>query len=338
MRRLVFIVCLTALIVAGCAGHRLDQGRPFRLTAVSFSDLPGWTDDDVTGAYPALTQSCQHPTKEWQDFCDGLYDYRYASGAKLRRYLERHLKPYRVTAYGQNQGRITGYYEATLTGTRKRTHKGQVPVYGVPAGYRKDKTYPKRKDIEEDGLDAPVIAWADDPVDLFLMHVQGSGRMETPDGVIHLGFAGSNNRSFTGIGQILKDEGLLDDIGHSMAQIRDWLKDHPRQARRFLVRNDRYIFFREVIGDTPVGTGGVVLTPWRSVAVDKEFIPMHTPIWLDTKNPDGGALQTLVVAQDTGSAIKGGIRADFFFGHGDEALDQAGRMNMTGRYYLLLPN
>ena len=338
MRRLVFVFCLTVAVLVGCTSHRLDQGRAFRLTAVDFSDLPGWGDDDLTEAYPALVQSCQKPGPGWQKFCDGLYDYRYASSEKLRRYLERKLTPYRVMAYGQDQGRITGYYEATLTGSREKTHADQVPVYGVPPGYRKDKTYPTREDIEEDGIDAPIIAWADDPVDLFLMHVQGSGRMETPDGVIHLSFAGSNNRTFTGIGQILKEEGLLDGIGHSMAQIRDWLKDHPRQARRYLARNDRYIFFREVIGETPVGTGGVVLTPFHSVAVDKEYIPMHTPMWLDTKHPDGGVIQTLVVAQDTGAAIKGGIRADFFFGHGDEALELAGRMNMKGRYYLLLPN
>jgi membrane-bound lytic murein transglycosylase A len=212
----------------------------------------------------------------------------------------------------------------------------QVPVYGLPNGYDKNEQYDVRSDIEREGLNAPIIAWADSPVDLFLMHVQGSGRMRTPDGEIHLGYAGSNNRPFKGIGQILKDEGLLGEVGHAMVQIRAWLKNHPEKAKKLMAQNDRYIFFREINGETPIGTAGVPLTPRHSVAVDRTYIPMHTPMWLVTEDPNGEKVRTIVVAQDTGSAIKGGIRADYFFGHGDEALELAGRMNKKGRYYLLL--
>ena len=338
MRKIIPLFLMVALGIVGCSSHRLSQGKAFRLTKVSYSDLPGWTEDDLNDAYPALERACLKPQKEWKKFCAGLGEYKYASSRKLRAYLEKELTPYQVTSYGSETGRITGYYESELTGTRHHQNGTQVPIYGAPSDYAKDKTYPKRSDIEEDGLNAPIIAWADDPVDLFLMHVQGSGRMETPDGEIHFGFAGSNNRSFTGIGQILADEGLLDDVGHSMVQMRAWLKDNPKKARKLMAQNDRYIFFREIQGETPIGTAGVPLTPFHSVAVDTAYIPMQTPMWLVTTMPDGDEVKTIVVAQDTGAAIKGGIRADYFFGHGERAFQDAGRMNTQGSYYLLLPD
>lgn len=330
--------CLLLLLTA-CSTHPLSQGRAFQVTKASYSDLPGWTDDDLNDAYPALAYACQKPTRAWQDFCSGLSSYRYASSRKLRRYLERHLTPYQVKSYGSPTGTITGYYEAELTGTRTRVSDTQVPIYGLPSDYSKRKTYDTRADIEDNpDFEAPIIAWADSPVDLFLLHVQGSGRLLTPDGEIHLGFAGANNRPFTGIGQILRSEGLLDETGHSMVQMRAWLKAHPDQARRLMSRNKRYIFFREVQGETPIGHAGVPLTPYHSVAVDRTYIPMQTPMWLVSEMPDGDPIRTLVVAQDVGNAIKGGVRADYFFGHGEEAFNEAGRMNRPGRYYLLLPD
>ena len=338
MRRIIALFVLLCLVVSGCSSHRLSKGRAFRLTKVSYSDLPGWQDDDFTAAYPALERACVKPAKEWIGFCAGLKEYKTASSQEIRRYMEKKLTPYQVTSYGDKKGRITGYYESELTGSQTRTNGVQVPIYGAPAGYQKDKKYATREDIEEDGLDAPVIAWADDPVDLFLMHVQGSGRLETPTGEIHLGFAGSNGRPFTGIGQILADEGLLEKVGHSMVQIREWLKNNPQKAKKLMAKNDRYIFFREIQGETPIGTAGVPLTPRHSVAVDTNYIPLQTPMWLVTTAPDGEKIRTVVVAQDTGAAIKGGIRADYFFGHGEEAFLLAGRMNTQGSYYLLLPD
>ena len=340
MRKIVLFGLIVCLMLGGCGSyHPLSKGRAFRLKKVDFSELPGWSDDDLNDSYPALIAACTKPSNEWKDFCEGLSDYRYASSRKLRQYLEHKLTPYRVTSYGDTIGRITGYYEAELTGTRTKVRADQVPVYGLPYNYDKTKTYDKRRSIENDpDFDAPILAWADDPVDLFLVHVQGSGRMETPNGEIHLGFAGSNNRSFTGIGQILTDEGLIDEVGHSMQQIRAWLKAHPERARQLMSKNDRYIFFREIQGDTPIGTAGVPLTPRHSVAVDRDYIPMQTPMWLVTTDPDGEPIRTIVVAQDTGAAIKGGVRADYFFGHGEDAFQLAGRMNTKGSYYLLLPD
>ncbi len=327
-------VCLLAL--TGC-GHSLSQGRAFSLEEVSFSDLKGWENDNMREAMPALMQSCQKATPEWKNFCQGLRSYKYACPKKVREYLEDHLTPYAVMAYGSNKGKITGYYEAELTGTRNRVSSSQVPVYGLPYGYKSGKKTDDREDIEETDGYAPVIAWADDATELFILHIQGSGRMITPDGEIKLGYAGNNGHTFKPLSKIMQEEGIKPAGGYSMPSMKRWLQSHPERARKIMEENPRYIFFKEVQGDSPYGSAGVVLTPKRSVAVDKEYIPMHTPMWLESNDPDGYKINRLVVAQDTGNAIKGGIRADFFWGHGDEAFDKAGRMNSRGQYYLLLP-
>ncbi len=329
----------TALLclLSACSSHHLSQGRSFNLTEVDFSDLPGWADEDLTKALPALQNACLKPTAEWQKFCADLPVN--ASDSKLRAYLEKRLTPYQVSVRGETTGKITGYYEAELTGSRTQLNGVQIPIYGVPDGYQNGDKLPTRRDIEKDfDFDAPIIAWADDPVELFILHVQGSGRMMTPDGEIRLGYAGNNGRAFKGIGSILAEEGLLDETGHSMPQIKEWLQNHPEEATDLMAQNPRYIFFREITGETPIGTAGVPLTPMHSVAVDTRYIPMQTPMWLTTQDPDGLPIQHLVVAQDTGNAIKGGIRADFFWGHGEEAFHKAGRMNQPGSYYLLLPD
>ncbi len=330
------VVCILSLIVAGCTStHSLSQGRAFKLKQLSFDGLPGWENDDLSLAMPSLMKSCKTPTPMFLRFCRSLPKYNGASSAEIKRYIESTLRPYQVVSYGSKTGTITGYYEAELTGTRYQISETQVPIYGLPEGYKNGKKYPKREDIEEDGIDAPIIAWANDPVELFILHVQGSGRLITPDGEIKLGFAGSNSREFKGLGTLLKENGA--PTLYSMPAMKKWLQEHPKKARKIMSQNPRYIFFKENKGDSPFGAGGVVLTPMRSVAVDKSFIPMHTPMWLNTKDPDGVKLQRLVVAQDIGSAIQGGIRADFFWGHGELAFSKAGRMKSQGSYYLLLP-
>lgn len=325
------------LLLSGCSSHDLSKGRAFSLSERSFSDLKGWEDDNIREAMPALIRSCHKATGEWRGFCQGLQGYRFSSAAKIRSYLEDSLQPYAVTAYGSENGKITGYYEAELSGTRTKVHGGQVPVYGVPRGYKNGDKLETREDIEDTEEYAPIIAWADDPVELFILHIQGSGRMQTPDGEIKLGYAGNNGRTFKALSQILRDEGIKPRGGYSMPAMKQWLQENPKKARRLMAENPRYIFFKEIQGDTPYGSAGVVLTPKRSVAVDKNYVPMHTPLWLETNAPNGDNLNRLVVAQDVGNAITGGIRADFFWGHGDEAFKSAGKMNSRGKYYLLLP-
>ncbi len=330
------MIGIGAFLMTGCSsGPELSQGRVFKLRETSCRDLPGWEQDNFSEALPALLKSCQKPSEQWADFCEDLQDYRYATSSQIKAFLEQRLTPYIVVSYGKPNGTFTGYYEAELTGTRERVHDGQVPIYGLPDGYENGEKYDSREDIEEDGIDAPIIAWADDPVELFILHVQGSGRMITPDGEIKLGYAGNNGRTFVGLWTLLREYGVTGL--HSMPQMKAWLQAHPKEAREIMQGNPRYIFFKENYGDSPYGSAGAVLTPKRSIAVDRQYIPMHTPMWLDTKDPNGIPLQRLVVAQDVGNAIKGPVRADFFWGHGEEAFNNAGRMKSNGRYFILLP-
>ena len=326
------------LILAACSSGPLDKGRAFRTKEVSWGDIPGWKNDNFQEVLPAVLNSCIKATPQMMRFCQGLNAHIEDDNQNLRSYFEKNLVPYSVTSRGSTTGKITGYYEAELTGTRGHTNGAQVPIYGLPYDYQpNEKTYPREK-IELFGIDAPIIAWADDPVELFIAQVQGSGRLTTPTGeIIHLGYAGNNGYSFTGIGQILIDEGIDTGTTRSMPAIRDWLQSHPQEAQKLMRKNKRYIYFREIQGETPYGTAGVVLTPERSVAVDTTYIPMHTFMFLNTTTPDGMPIQKMVVAQDTGAAIKGGIRADYFWGHGEKAFENAGRMNQAGTYYVLIP-
>jgi len=326
------------LSFVGCSSsHYLSKGRTFQLTSTTFSELNGWKQDTVISALPAVKKSCATNPKGYERFCAGISSVH--SEGDFRTLIEGTLQPYRVTSKGSRIGKITGYYEAELTGTRHHENGAQMPIYGAPTGYRQGNTYPTRKSIENNGLgSAPVVAWADNPIDLFIMHVQGSGRLVTPEGeIIQLGYAGNNGRSFTGIGSILKEDGVDPSIANSMPRIREWCLEHPEKARALMQKNDRYIFFKELGGEGPIGSAGVALTPARSLAVDTTYIPMHTPMWLETTDPNGGVIRQLMMAQDTGSAIKGGIRADFFWGYGAAAFQTAGHMNQQGSYYLLLP-
>lgn len=343
MRKQIFaclgMAVLSCAFLAGCSGHRLSQGRAFHLEEVSYDSLSGWQDDRFDEALPALLQGCKRPSKEWRDFCAGLYKIQTQSSEKIAEYIQSHLKPYAVISNGSTKGTFTGYYEAELTGTRERISETQVPIYGLPYDYQKDQKICSRSEIESNqNFEAPIIAWADDPVDKFILQIQGSGRMMTPDGEIKLGYAGNNGHTFAGIGTIMKQAGVLERGKASMPEIRKWLKANPEQARTLMAQNPRYIFFKEIQGDSPYGAAGVILTPKRSIAVDNSYIPMNTPVWLETYDPDGIPLKRLVVAQDIGTAIRGGVRADFFWGHGEEAFDKAGRMKSSGRYYLLLPD
>ncbi len=277
------------------------------------------------------------------------------------------------------KGLFTGYYEAEFNGSLQQTGNYQVPIYGpprnmivanvksfmaksapVPAGVpevlvgrldaedaglnqRRLRPYFTREEIDRGRAiaeDADVLLWADDPVAVHILHVQGSGRVNLPDGSqVRIGFAGHNGRSFRGIGSILIEAGMLPAGGASMIAVRDWLKQHPDQAAEFMNRNTRYIFFRRIPADSegPIGAQGVALTPGRSLAVDQRYVPMGTPVWLDLKDPDNVDLQRLVVAQDVGGAITGPVRGDYFWGHGEEAFQKAARMKSQGAYFIFIP-
>jgi membrane-bound lytic murein transglycosylase A len=299
---------------------------------------------------------------DWYAPCSALT--RVASGdhAAVRAALETWFVPYRAANNGQPEGLFTGYYEPEIRGSRLRQGRYTLPIYGRPSdavsidlgrfrpewageqlvgrlnGNRVDP-YPSRAEIEAGAINgkAPVVLWTDDAVDLAIMHIQGSGRVRLDDGtLVRLGVAGNNGHKFVGIGKVMKDAGKLGG-DTSMPAIKTWLNAHPQEGRELLARNPRYIFYSVNNGDGPVGTEGVSLTPERSLAVDPRFIPLGAPVWLDTVDPSGRPLRRLMVAQDTGAAIKGPVRGDIFWGTGEAAFDKAGRMKSRGQLFLLLP-
>ncbi|EME70437.1 membrane-bound lytic murein transglycosylase [Paramagnetospirillum caucaseum] len=281
----------------------------------------------------------------------------------VRVLFETWFTPWQVTGDGKTDGLFTGYFEPEIRGSRQRQGAYAQPIHGKPGDlvtadlgrFRSDWAgeqlvgrvengrlvpYPTRAEIERGALDgkAPVVAWTDDAVDLAIMQIQGSGRVRLDDGtVIRLGVAGSNGHKFIGIGKVMKDEGKL-GADTSMPAIRAWLKANPQEGRALLGRNPRYIFYGLNSGtDGPLGTEGVALTPERSLAVDPRFVPLGAPVWLDSVDPAGKPLRRLMMAQDTGAAIKGPVRGDVFWGAGEAAFQIAGKMKSPGRLVVFLP-
>lgn len=301
---------------------------------------------------------------DWRAPCNRFETLAANDHAGLRQLIEAEFKPLAVFDGEAAEGLFTGYYEAELQGSLTRKPAYEVPLYGRPGDlvevdlreFRADlpperlvgrvqdgrlQPYPARATLENGYLDGrnEEVLWVSDPVDAFFLHVQGSGVVRLDEGgEVRVGFAGSNGRPFYAIGRALIDEGIIDRDKSSMQAIRDWLRANPERAEELMHRNERFIFFRLLDGPGPIGAQGVPLTAGRSLAVDPEYLPLGVPLWLETTWPaTDRPLERLMVAQDTGSAIKGVVRGDFFWGSGESALEQAGRMRQQGRYWLLLP-
>ncbi len=351
------------------------------LRAAGFADLPGWRDDSHFEAAVALRRSCAALGKlpderpigpgglagaagDWRDICAAA---EAVSGDTARDFFETWFRPFAVANNDDQEGLFTGYYEASLDGAREPGNGYATPLLARPddlvtvalGAFRDDlkgrrvagrvvdgrlRPYPSRAEIEAGALAGRglELVWVDDPVDAFVLHIQGSGRVALAGGgELRLGYAGQNGHPYTAIGRDLIAAGALTRESVSMQSIRAWLAANPARAQDMMDRNASYIFFRELSGAGPVGAQGVALTPGRSLAVDRKFMPLSAPVWLDTVVPDaaGGerALRRLLIAQDTGGAIRGPVRGDVFWGHGDAAAEIAGRMKRRGRYFLLLP-
>lgn len=375
---------LAALAVAGCAPSPVRQPPPLPpvggpalperqdLRPARFEDLPGWQADSPGEALPALLRSCERLLKlpqdksigqdgaggtvaDWYTPCSAARRLSVNDHDTARLFFEAWFTPFLATNNGRAEGTFTGYFEPELAGSRTRTARFTIPLWGKPrdlvtrAGDNGETLvgrlvdgrflpYPSRAEIEAGGLDrvAQPVAWVEDPVDAHILHIQGSGRIRLDNGtVMRLGVAATNGQKFVGISRILRDRGLIDDT--SMPAVRAWLKANRGQAAALMAENPRFVFYRIVNGDGPVGSEGVALTPERSLAVDTRFVPLGVPLFLDTVEPSGQPLRRLMVAQDTGAAIKGPVRGDFFWGTGEAAFEKAGRMKSSGRYWLLLP-
>ncbi len=308
--------------------------------------------------------------KAWQDICTELAAAPPKDALAARKFFEAHFVPYVMSGNQGTQGLFTGYYEPTLHGSYRRHGKYIVPIYGRPENLvtvdlgafsprfrgehivgrvNKDKSlvpYYDRTAIDKGALrgKSRTIVWVNNAVDAFFLHIQGSGRIVMTKGrVLRVGYAAQNGLPYVAIGRAMLKKGYLQKGNVSMQSIRAWLQSHPQQAAKVMDINQSYIFFRKLRGakgllDGPLGAEGVPLVPRRSLAVDHRLIPYGIPIWIDAQNPAGGDnLQRLMVAQDTGGAIIGAVRGDFFWGAGKQATDLAGLMDSKGRAWMLLP-
>ena len=309
----------------------------------------------------------------WRAACDRASALSGAPEAALREFFETRLIPYRVVAAdGSRDGLITGYYEPILRGTRTASVTYRFPVYGVPQDLivvdlaslhpelgnlrlrgrlegRRVVPYYERAEIDAASrrIDAPVLAWVADPVELFFLQIQGSGQIDLENGGrIRVGYADQNGHPYRSLGRYLVDRGELKFEQSSMQGIKTWAAANPGKLRTALDHNASYVFFRELpvaassTGETegPPGAAGVALTPEISIAVDPRYIPLGAPVFISTTYPlSERVLEKLVVAQDTGGAIRGSVRADFFWGTGPVAGTQAGRMRQRGALWLVWP-
>jgi membrane-bound lytic murein transglycosylase A len=336
---------------------------------VGWAAVAFWQDDAVSETWSAFLQSCSTLVKRaaWQAVCAEAARMATPDDATARAFFEQRFQPYQATADdGSTEGMVTGYYEPLLKGDRVRTARARFPLYAAPddlipveltsvypelKGLRlrgrlvgnKLVPYPTRKDIEMagNGFKGQPIAWAEDPVDLFFLQIQGSGRIELPDGShIRVGYADQNGHPYQSVGKLLVERGELKLEQASMQGIKTWGAKNPDKLPGLLASNPSFVFFRELPNGLsgPLGALGVPLTGGRSIAVDPRFIPLGAPVFLATTQPNSPLpLNRLVMAQDTGSAIRGGVRADFFWGFGDKAGELAGRMKQRGRMWVLLP-
>lgn len=305
-------------------------------TILSFSDLNGWDEDDHESARDVFLSTCMDRQEaDWQALCAAGQDMPNA-----RQFFELFFRPVLIED-GQDMV-FTGYFEPELTGSRYRSGRFQYPVYRYPSE-ASNKPWLSRRQILESGVMAGrglEIAWVDDPVELFFLQIQGSGRIRLNEGgVVRVGYGGNNGHSYRSIGKELIRRGTLLAHQASAATIQSWVRRNPVAGQELLYHNPSYVFFREVTrvpaDKGPLGAMNRSITKLRSVAVDPRYTPLGAPVWIekDGKSP----MRRLMVAQDTGSAIKGAQRADIFFGTGDEAGQRAGELKDPGRMVVLLP-
>ena len=321
--------------------------------AVSWQALPGWQEDDVSQAWPAWLKSCDALRKRsgevnWRQVCAQAASISPRDAQSIRRYFESNFQAYEIrNSSGSETGLITGYYEPVMSGSQTRTSTYTVALYSYPNAWKKSRPNPgpTRAELMSSGiLQGSEIAWVQDPVAAASMQIQGSGKIRLQDGrILRLGFAGTNEQPFKSTAQWLIDRKEITRGEASMQGISQWAKRNPDRVNEMLNANPRFVFFKELPSTTdadlgPNGALGVPLTGERSIAIDLQAMPLGAPVYLATTKPlSNQPLQKLVMAQDTGKAIVGGVRADYYWGSGDSAGEMAGRMKQNGKMWLLLP-
>ncbi|MFA9216918.1 MAG: murein transglycosylase A [Sphingomonadaceae bacterium] len=341
-----------------------------QLVPGSFADLPGWSKDDVRAAWPAFLSSCSVLGKQmlWKESCAIARGVNGGDEQAVRTFFEAFMVPNQVIAPdGAKDGLITGYYEPLLRGARKKGGAFQTPLYKVPEDLitvdlasvypelkgmrlrgrlvgKKLVPYSTRAEIERADGPGKELLWVDDPVESFFLQVQGSGRVQLADTqeTVRVAYADQNGHPYKSIGRYLVDKGELTLEQASAQGIKAWIAANPNRMQELFNVNPSYVFFKEErlpdpkVG--PKGALGVPLTPRRSVAIDASQLPLGAPVYLATTQPNSEIpLQRLMMAQDTGGAIRGAIRVDYFFGFGGDAAESAGRMKQRGAVWVLLP-
>lgn len=307
------------------------------VTHLSFTDLPAWAQDDHAAALAVFRNTCGDlRDPDWTALCALAHDVTDA-----RAYFELFFQP--VLIQDGQPPLITGYYEPELDGARRPDIRFRYPVYALPPDLPVGQPWLTRQEIEQTGAligQRLEIAWVDDPVELFFLQIQGSGRIRLPDGsTIRVGYAGANGQPYSSIGQELVSRGIYEPHQVSAEVIRNWVRRNPDLGSALLWVNKSYVFFREVsfvpADRGPLGAMNRSVTPLRSIAVDPAFVPLGAPVWLEKAGTR--PLARLMIAQDTGSAIRGAQRADVFYGTGFLAGRRAGEVRDSGRLVVLLP-
>ena len=336
--------------------------------------LPDWQTLDLAPSWPAFLQSCRvlKAKPHWQEICSQAKQLDAGDNTALRTFYETWFTPYQVrNPDGSEQGMITGYYEPKLYGNRTKTERFKYPLYAVPDDlltidlgeaypqlkglrlrgrlqgkrvlpyYSSGEIYSKTDATGANALKARELFWVDNEIELSFLHIQGSGRIELPDGtLVKVGYADQNGYPYVSLGKKLVEAGELKLEEASMQGIKNWAEKNPDKLPALLAQNPSYVFFRESPESltSPLGALGVPLTDEYSLAVDPHTIPLGAPVFLSTTYPnDSAPLNRLMLAQDTGGAIRGAVRADFFWGFGENAATQAGKMKQKGRMWVLFP-
>ncbi|MBB4172633.1 murein transglycosylase A [Sulfitobacter noctilucicola] len=304
---------------------------------LDFDQLSGWAEDDHEAALRVFLNTCRDmKDPDWRAICKFANE-----GPDARQFFELFFRP--VLIDDKQDALFTGYFEPELDGDRYRSDRFRYPIYKMPQEALAQKPWLTRREI----LETPVlagrgleIAWVDDPVELFFLQIQGSGRVRLPDGgYIRVGYRGANGHPYRSIGQEMVRRGIYNAHQVSADVIKNWVRRNPVEGRDLLFHNPSYVFFREVskvpADQGPLGAMNRSVTAMRSIAVDPSFVKLGSPVWVEKDGED--PLRRLMIAQDTGSAIKGAQRADVFFGTGDSAGKAAGRLRDPGRMVVLMP-
>jgi membrane-bound lytic murein transglycosylase A len=368
------VPAVMAVLAAGCAPPPCpcppSPPTPAveRYEPVDYSALPGWDAAPVDASLRAFVAGCARvaPGDAMRAACETARTLPAGDEAAARAFFEKAFSAYAVTAPdGAREGLVTGYYEPVLLGSRVRGERFTQPVYGVPedlvvvdlAGQypelrgmrlrgrlngRRLQPYYSRGEIEARNgtFAAPVLAWVADPVELFFLQIQGSGQIALGTGErLRVGYADQNGYPYRSLGRHLVERGELALEEASMQGIQAWAAAHPDQLQEALAHNASYVFFRELpAAGGPLGALGVPLEAGFSIAVDPRHVPLGAPVFLETTYPLSELpLRRLVMAQDTGGAIRGAVRADFYWGSGPQAGELAGRMRQLGRLWVLWP-